>query len=374
MMAATSPSPLLQAAAGGDALLFRQLFDAPTGTFTYVLADVLSGEGVLIDPVFEQHERDLSLIRELGIHLVVCLDTHAHADHVTGSWLMRQATGSAIGLAAAARAENVTQPLHHGDRVSFGSRALEVRSTPGHTDGCVSYVLDDHSLAFTGDALLVRGCGRCDFQQGDAHTLWTSITEQIFSLPDGCLLYPGHDYTGRTVTSVAEEKAFNARLGGGATERDFVGHMQNMKLPHPHKIAEALPGNLRSGKPREGAAGVSWAPLQRSYAGLPELPPDWVAEHRSELAILDVRSAEEFEGPDGRIADSQWIPLPELDERSGEIPMGQPVVVVCHSGSRSALATQKLLKAGRDQVANLRGGLRIWGDEGYPLENHLAGR
>ena len=374
MMAATSPSPLLQAAAGGGALLFRQLFDAPTGTFTYVLADVLSGEGVLIDPVFEQHERDLSLIRELGIHLVVCLDTHAHADHVTGSWLMRQATGSAIGLAAAARAENVTQPLHHGDRVSFGSRALEVRSTPGHTDGCVSYVLDDHSLAFTGDALLVRGCGRCDVQQGDAHTLWTSITEQIFWLPDGCLLYPGHDYTGRTVTSVAEEKAFNARLGGGATERDFVGHMQNMKLPHPHKIAEALPGNLRSGKPREGAAGVSWAPLQRSYAGLPELPPDWVAEHRSELAILDVRSAEEFEGPDGRIADSQWIPLPELDERSGEIPMGQPVVVVCHSGSRSALATQKLLKAGRDQVANLRGGLRIWGDEGYPLENHLAGR
>jgi glyoxylase-like metal-dependent hydrolase (beta-lactamase superfamily II)/rhodanese-related sulfurtransferase len=374
MMAATSPSPLLQAAAGGGALLFRQLFDAPTGTFTYVLADVLSGEGVLIDPVFEQHERDLSLIRELGIHLVACLDTHAHADHVTGSWLMRQATGSAIGLAAAARAEIVTQPLHHGDRVSFGSRALEVRSTPGHTDGCVSYVLDDHSLAFTGDALLVRGCGRCDFQQGDAHTLWTSITEQIFSLPDGCLLYPGHDYTGRTVTSVAEEKAFNARLGGGATERDFVGHMQNMKLPHPHKIAEALPGNLRSGKPREGAAGVSWAPLQRSYAGLPELPPDWVAEHRSELAILDVRSAEEFEGPDGRIAGSQWIPLPELDERSGEIPMGQPVVVVCHSGSRSALATQKLLKAGRDQVANLRGGLRIWGDEGYPLENHLAGR
>ena len=373
-MVATSASPLLQAAAGGGALLFRQLFDAPTGTFTYLLADVPSAIGVLIDPVFEQHERDLSLIRELGIHLVACLDTHAHADHVTGSWLMRQATGSAIGLAAAARAENVTQPLHHGDRVSFGSRALEVRSTPGHTDGCVSYVLDDHSLAFTGDALLVRGCGRCDFQQGDAHTLWTSITEQIFSLPDGCLLYPGHDYTGRTVTSVAEEKAFNARLGGGATERDYVGHMQNMKLPHPHKIAEALPGNLRSGKPREGAAGVSWAPLQRSYAGLPELPPDWVAEHRSELAILDVRSAEEFEGPDGRIAGSQWIPLPELDERSGEIPMGQPVVVVCHSGSRSALATQKLLKAGRDQVANLRGGLRIWGDEGYPLENHLAGR
>jgi glyoxylase-like metal-dependent hydrolase (beta-lactamase superfamily II)/rhodanese-related sulfurtransferase len=371
-MGAVSPSPLLQAAAGGGALLFRQLFDAPTGTFTYLLADVPSGKGVLIDPVFEQHERDLSLIRELGISLVACLDTHAHADHVTGSWLMHQATGSAIGLAAAARAENVTLPLQHGDCVAFGERHLEVRSTPGHTDGCVSYVLDDRSMAFTGDALLVRGCGRCDFQQGNAHTLWTSITEQLFTLPASCLLYPGHDYTGRTVTSVAEEKAFNARLGGAATERDFVGHMQAMKLPHPHRIAEALPGNMRSGKPRDGSAPVTWAPLQRSYAGLPELPPDWVAEHRSELTILDVRSAEEFEGPDGRIAGSQWIPLPELEARSGEIPKDRPVVVVCHSGSRSALATQQLLKAGGDQVANLRGGLRIWGDEGYPLEGAIT--
>ena len=117
---------------------------------------------------------------------------------------------------------------------------------------------------------------------------------------------------------------------------------------------------------------MTWAPLQRSYAGLPELPPDWVAEHRSELTILDVRSAEEFEGPDGRIAGSQWIPLPELEARSGEIPKDKPVVVVCHSGSRSALATQQLLKAGRDQVANLRGGLRIWGDEGYPLEGAIT--
>jgi sulfur dioxygenase len=370
-MVAASASPLLQAAAGGGALLFRQLFDAPTGTFTYLLADVASGEGVLIDAVFEQHERDLSLIRELGIQLVACLDTHAHADHITGSWLMRQATGSAIALAAAARAENVSQPLQHGDRVRFGGRHLEVRSTPGHTDGCLSFVLDDQSMAFTGDALLVRGCGRCDFQQGNAHTLWASITGQLFSLPEACLLYPGHDYTGRMVTSVAEEKAFNARLGGSATERDFLGHMQAMKLPHPGRIAEALPANLRSGKPRDGAAPLSWAPLQRSYAGLPELPASWVAEHRSELSILDVRSAEEVAGPDGRIAGSQWIPLPELQARGGEIPTDKPVVVICHSGSRSALATQQLLKAGRDQVANLRGGLSRWQAEGYPLEGQI---
>lgn len=359
---------VLSAAAGGSNLLVRQLFDAATGTFTYLLADVPSGQGVLIDSVFEQHERDLSLIRELGIELVASIDTHAHADHVTGSWLMHQATGCAIGLAAAARADHVTLPLSHGDRVAFGGRFVEVRSTPGHTDGCITFVLDDQSMAFTGDALLVRGCGRCDFQQGNAHTLYSSITEQILSLPETCLLYPGHDYTGRSVTSVAEEKAFNARLGGAATERDFVGHMENMKLPHPHKIAEALPGNMRSGKPRAEAPASSWAPLSRSYAGLPELTPDWVADHSPQLTLVDVRSQEEFNGPDGRIPGSVLIPLPELDSRANEIPAGQPVVVVCHSGSRSALATQQLIKAGVAQVANLRGGISRWEAEGYPME------
>ena len=362
----------LTAAAGGGTLLLRQLFDAATGTFTYLLADVPTRKGVLIDSVFEQHSRDLSLIHELGIELVASIDTHAHADHVTGSWLMHEATGCAIGLAETARAENVTLPLQHGDRVTFGNRFLEVRSTPGHTDGCVTFVLDDQSMAFTGDALLVRGCGRCDFQQGNAHTLWSSITEQIFSLPEACLLYPGHDYAGRTVSSVAEEKAFNARLGGAATERDFVGHMQNMKLPHPHKIAEALPGNMRSGKPREPRSDATWAPLHRSYAGLPELSAAWVAAHRSDLTILDVRSPEELHGPDGFIEGSLNIPLPELEARRQEIPSGKPVVVVCHSGSRSALATQQLLKEGLREVANLRGGLSHWNDEGYPLKGAAA--
>jgi len=360
----------LSAAAGGGCLLFRQLFDGDTGSFTYLLADVTSRQGVIIDTVFEQHDRDLALINELGIELVASIDTHAHADHVTGSWLMHEASGCAIGLAAAAAAENVSLPLAHGDRLTFGGRWLEVRSTPGHTDSCLSFVLDDQSLAFSGDALLVRGCGRCDFQQGNAHSLYRSITEQIFSLPDSCLLYPGHDYTGRSVTSVAEEKAFNARLGGNASERDFVGHMENMKLPHPHKIAEALPGNMRSGKPREAAKGSApaWAPLTRSYAGLPELNPAWVVAHQSEVTLLDVRSAEEFNGPDGRVAGSLLIPLPELENRSGELPADRPLVVVCHSGSRSALATQQLLKAGRQRVANLRGGLSRWAAEGYPLE------
>ncbi len=372
---APSPSGLsLAAAAGGGALLLRQLFDASTGTYTYLLADVPSGEGLLIDPVFEQHDRDLSLVRELGIDLVASLDTHVHADHVTGSWRLREATGCAIGLAAVAQAANVTLPLAHGDRVRFGARHLEVRATPGHTDGCLTYVLDDHGLAFSGDALLVRGCGRCDFQQGNAASLYRSITGQIFTLPEHCLLYPGHDYAGRTLSSVAEERAYNARLGGAATERDFVGAMQNLHLPHPHRLAEALPANLCSGRP-EGERRPEpddWAPIQRSFAGLPELRVDWVAEHRGRLQLIDVRSAEEYGGPDGHVPGSRLIPLPELAAHAAELGPDLPTVVLCHSGSRSALATQQLVKAGLRRVANLRGGLRAWQQAGYPME-HGAG-
>ena len=367
---ASVPAFLLEAAAGGARLLLRQLFDAETGTFTYLVADVPSGEGVLIDPVYEQHPRDLSLVRELGIDLVACLDTHAHADHVTGSWRMHQATSCAIGLAAAARARNVTLPLAHGERVRFGGRHLEVRATPGHTDGCLTFVLDDRSLAFTGDALLVRGCGRCDFQQGNAHTLFRSITEQILSLPDRCQLYPAHDYGGRQVSSVAEEKAYNARLGGGADERDFVGYMENLHLPHPNRIAEALPANLRSGRPSDAdhSKEDSWGPVERSYAGLPEVAAAWVAAHRHQLTLVDVRSESEVLGPDGHVPGCLAIPLPELGARAAEIPTDKPVVVLCHSGSRSALATQELLKRDHSHVANLRGGLRGWQAEGLPLE------
>ncbi len=227
---------------------------------------------------------------------------------MTGSWRLHRATGCAIAQAAVAGAENVTLPLRHGDRVSFGGRYLEVRATPGHTDGCLSVVLDDHSVAFTDDALLVRGCGRCDFQQGDASTLYHSITEQLLSLPDHCLLYPADDYSGR--------------LGGEADERDFVGYMENLHLPHPNRISVALPANLRSGRPADGCLEEAddWAPIERSYAGLPELTADWVADHREALTLVDVRSEAEVQGPDGRIPGSLLIPLPELPARPARSP------------------------------------------------------
>ena len=204
-------------------IIFRQLFDAASSTYTYLLGDPQSLQAVIIDTVFEQHFRDRALVEELGLNLLAVLDTHCHADHVTGAWLMQQATGCRIGISQRCTAEGADLRLDHGDRVAFGQRYLEVRATPGHTDGCVTYVTEDQRMAFTGDCLLIRGAGRCDFQQGNASTLYRSITEQIFALPDDCLIFPGHDYSGRTVSSVAEERAHNPRIGGKADERDSKG-------------------------------------------------------------------------------------------------------------------------------------------------------
>ncbi len=194
--------------------IFRQLFDSQSGTYTYLLGDDESRRAVLIDPVFEQVRREAALIEELGLELLYTLDTHVHADHVTGAWLLKERLGSQILIGGQSGAEGADRYLEHGERVEFGERYLEVRATPGHTAGCVTYVLDDESCAVTGDALLIRGAGRTDFQQGDPGVLYRSVHSQIFTLPASCLLYPGHDYRGLTVTSVAEERQFNPRLGG----------------------------------------------------------------------------------------------------------------------------------------------------------------
>jgi sulfur dioxygenase len=240
-------------------MIFRQLYDTTSSTYTYLLADAATHAALLIDPVFEKHQRDAALVRELGLELTHTLDTHCHADHVTGAWLMKQALGSRIALAGAYRAANVDVPLGHGDVVRFGQLALEVRATPGHTDGCLSFVMADRGIAFTGDALLVRGAGRTDFQRGDPHALFRSIREQLFTLPDECIVYPGHDYEGRTASTIGEEKAYNPRIGGDAREEDFVGYMKNLGLPHPKQLAIAVPANLRAGLPESM---VRWRELE----------------------------------------------------------------------------------------------------------------
>jgi glyoxylase-like metal-dependent hydrolase (beta-lactamase superfamily II)/rhodanese-related sulfurtransferase len=340
-------------------MIFRQLFDLTSSTYTYLLADARSREAILVDPVFERHQRDLALIRELGLRLVWTVDTHVHADHVTGAWLFREALGSRIALSGAYGAENVDRPLGDGDRVEIDGVGLEVRATPGHTSGCLTLVAQGQKLAFTGDTLLVRGAGRTDFQQGDAHAMWRSIRERIFTLPDDTLLYPAHDYEGRTVTTVLEEKTWNPRIGGDAREEDFVGYMQNLGLPHPKQMDLAVPANLRCGMPDEGVypAIASWGPVTPTYGGVHEIDAEWVAHHRDTIQLLDVRTRGELEGELGAIAGSQHVPLDELRARVGEVPRDKPVVVVCQSGKRSAMATQILKKAGLADVANLAGGI-----------------
>jgi glyoxylase-like metal-dependent hydrolase (beta-lactamase superfamily II) len=194
-------------------VIFRQLFDPQSSTYTYLLGDPATRKALLIDPVFEQAQRDAALIQELGLDLLHTLDTHVHADHVTGAWLLKRRLGSDIAISAASGAKGADLVREEGDRVAFGGRHLIALATPGHTNGCMTFVLDGGSMAFTGDALLIRGCGRTDFQDGDPHTLYRSVHEKIFALWPPCLLYPGHDYRGLTVTSVAEEVVHNPRLG-----------------------------------------------------------------------------------------------------------------------------------------------------------------
>jgi glyoxylase-like metal-dependent hydrolase (beta-lactamase superfamily II)/rhodanese-related sulfurtransferase len=356
-------------------LVFRQLFDAPSSTYTYLLADPATREAVLIDPVFEQARRDAALIRELDLRLIATLETHVHADHVTGASLLKERFGSAIEVAKASGAEGADRYLVDGDRVAFGARWLEVRATPGHTSGCLTYVLDDGSMAFTGDCLLIRGSGRTDFQQGDAHAMFRSVREKILTLPPSCLLYPAHDYRGITVTSVEEERRFNPRLGGDIGEADFVGYMGNLALPHPKQMDVAVPANLKCGRRDDGASppgDPTWAPLAYTFAGIFEIQPQALEEHASAVQVVDVRERDEFDGPLGHVRGSKPIPLGELTARAAELAKDRPIVTVCRSGARSAQAAVLLGKAGFADVANLAGGILRWRAEGHPVEGGQA--
>ena len=352
-------------------LVFRQLFDATSSTYTYLLGDRDSGQALLIDPVFEQARRDAALLRELGLTLVATIETHVHADHVTGAWLHHQHGGSRIAVAAHSGAHGSDLPLHDGDRVGFGKRHLQVRATPGHTNGCVTFVLDDETMAFTGDALLIRGCGRTDFQQGDPAALYRSVRERILSLPAPCLLYPAHDYNGRLVTTVEEERRFNPRFGGDSNESDFIGYMNHLGLPHPKQMDIAVPANLRCGRPASDAAAPAdppWAPLTWTFAGLWEIQPQALEDLAGPVQVVDVRSREEYDGPLGHIRGATLLPMDDLSARMEELDKSRPVVTVCRSGTRSAQAATLLTKAGFARVANLAGGMLRWRAQGHAVE------
>jgi glyoxylase-like metal-dependent hydrolase (beta-lactamase superfamily II)/rhodanese-related sulfurtransferase len=332
-------------------MLLRQLFDHDTWTYTYLLADIDSGEAVLIDPVVERVERDLQLLRELDLRLVYTLDTHVHADHITGAGELRHRTGAESGVAAVAGVPCTDHALRHGDVLRFGRYAIDVRSTPGHTNGCLTFVVraDGKTLAFTGDALFIRGCGRTDFQQGDAATLYRSVHDQIYSLPPETIIYPGHDYRGHRSSTVAEEQTHNPRLNLTIDETQFVAIMGSLNLAHPKRLHEALPANM--------ACGLT-IPKEVEARGIQQVTPEGLS--LAQARIIDVRSAEEYDGVLGHLPGSVLAPLPVLAQRATSWSRDEPVVVVCHSGRRSAKGCEILTSMGFSDVTNLAGGMVAW--------------
>lgn len=224
-------------------MIFRQFYDAESSTYTYLVGDPATRKAVLIDPVVEQAERDLQFVRELDLELSHVFDTHVHADHVTASGLLRERTGCIV-VAGTGGASCADRHVRDGEEIDVGELRFRVLATPGHTDDSVSYLLGDR--VFTGDALLVRGTGRTDFQNGNAEQLFDSIARVLFALPDDTLIFPAHDYKGCTATSVGEEKRYNPRLAG-KSRAEFTQILATLDLPRPAKIDVAVPANRDCG-------------------------------------------------------------------------------------------------------------------------------
>ena len=335
-------------------MLLKQLFDEETWTYTYLLADPKAREAVIIDPVITKVERDLQLISELGLELLYTLDTHIHADHVTGSGKLREKTGALSGVSTAANVDCADKQLSNGDALRFGEYSLEVLSTPGHTNGCLTFVVNagGQTHAFTGDALFIRGCGRTDFQQGDAATLYRSVHEKIYTLPEDSFIHPGHDYRGHSVSTVAEEKRHNPRLKSTIDEASFIAIMEGLNLGHPKRIHEALPANM--------SCGVTCLDKDlQTEPGFQEIKPNDVKEISNSL-VVDVRSPEEFAGELGHLPGAVLTPLHNLEQRAQTWPREEPVLVVCRSGRRSYQACQMLTDMGFSDVTNLSGGMTAW--------------
>jgi glyoxylase-like metal-dependent hydrolase (beta-lactamase superfamily II)/rhodanese-related sulfurtransferase len=353
-------------------MLFRQLLDPETSTYTYLLADEETREAVIIDPVYEKFERDASLIGELGLRLVAVLDTHVHADHVTAQGLLRQRFGAQSVMSERSGAVCADRLVKHGDRIAFGRHTLQVLETPGHTSGCLTYLCEEPRMAFTGDALLIRGCGRTDFQGGDSRALFRSVREQVLTLPDDTAIYPAHDYEGRTVSSVGEEKRHNPRLGLARSLREFTELMAALKLPYPRRMDVSVPANLACGLPAEsapqGVPDLAWGPVTVSKAGVPELEPGWVATNGSRLTLVDVREPDEFYGALGHVAGAESMPLATLATLAASLPRERPIVTICRSGGRSGKAALELISLGFASVASLRGGMLGWTELQLPVE------
>src|SRR3984885_2031447 len=264
-------------------MIFRQLFDSVSGTYTYLLASRSGGEALIIDPVLEKVDRYLQLVRELDLKLVKAVDTHLHADHITGLGALRDRTRCITVMGEETKADVVSMRLSDGDKLTIEGLALDAIYTPGHTDDSYSFVMPDR--VFTGDTLLIRGTGRTDFQNGDARQAYESIFGRLMKLPEATLVYPAHDYKGDTVSTIGEERAFNPRLQVKSAD-EYVALMNNLKLPNPKMMDVAVPANMKVGLPQEEIARRGWSVTVEE------------ARHmvgQSDVALIDLRERGERE-------------------------------------------------------------------------------
>jgi glyoxylase-like metal-dependent hydrolase (beta-lactamase superfamily II)/rhodanese-related sulfurtransferase len=343
-------------------MIFRQLFDSTSGTYTYLLASRPGGEALIIDPVLEKVDRYLQLVRELDLKLVKAADTHLHADHITGLGALRDRTRCVTVMGEQTKADVVSMRVAEGDRIEVEGIRLDVLYTPGHTDDSYSFLMADR--VFTGDTLLIRGTGRTDFQNGDPRAQYDSIFHKLLRLPDATFVYPAHDYKGDTVSTIGEEKLFNPRLKVNSID-EYAALMNSLNLPNPKMMDVAVPANMQVGLHQEEIARKGWALSAAQAIALCG---------RADIALVDLREKSERD-KHGVIPGSLHAPYPSLQEEIAAggglhelaAASGKRIVFYCAFGERSAMAVQAAQDAGLKTACHIGGGIAAWKKANGPL-------
>ncbi|MBB4278945.1 MBL fold metallo-hydrolase [Rhizobium mongolense] len=343
-------------------MIFRQLFDSISGTYTYLIASRKGGEALIIDPVLEKVDRYLKLVEELDLKLVKAVDTHLHADHITGLGALRDRTHCVTVMGEQTLADVVSMRVTEGDRVAIEGLSLDVLYTPGHTDDSYSFLMNGR--VFTGDTLLIRGTGRTDFQNGNPFQQYDSIFNKLLKLPDETLVYPAHDYKGDTVSTIGEEKRFNPRLKVRSAD-EYADLMNNLKLPNPKMMDVAVPANIHIGLHQDEIARKGWAVSAAEALAL---------NGRPDIAIVDLREKGERE-KHGTIPGSLHAPYPDLQENISTGGMlhelaeatSKRIVFYCAFGERSAMAVQAAQDAGLASACHIEGGIDAWKKANGPV-------
>jgi glyoxylase-like metal-dependent hydrolase (beta-lactamase superfamily II)/rhodanese-related sulfurtransferase len=343
-------------------MIFRQLFDSVSGTYSYVLASRPGGEALILDPVLEKVDRYCQLLRELDLKLVKAVDTHLHADHVTGLGELRDRTHCMTVMGDQTKADVVAMRVADGDKVTIEGLSLDVMYTPGHTDDSYSYLMGDR--VFTGDTLLIRGTGRTDFQNGSSRAQYDSIFNRLLKLPEETLVFPAHDYKGDTVSTIGEEKRYNPRLQVRSVD-EYIELMANLKLPNPKMMDVAVPANMHVGLhqeelEKEGRA-LSAVEAIRSLG-------------RPDMLLVDLRESNE-RAKHGMLEGALHTPYPSVEEslkpggmlREVAAATGRRVVFFCAFGERSAMAVAAAKEAGLSNTAHIAGGIDAWKKAGGPV-------